>query len=160
MQWVVFLLLVTIGILGGLGAFTFNYAQGLSYFSNDPQNCANCHIMDEYLDSWQKGPHHNWATCNDCHTPHSFIPKMLSKADNGWNHSVKFTLQTYTDPIQIREVNREKLRHNCIECHSDFIDEVLIARGAASHGAHAGAPGEESIDCLRCHSGAGHGPTL
>ena len=30
------------------------YAQGFSYLSDDPAACANCHIMREHYDGWQK----------------------------------------------------------------------------------------------------------
>ena len=33
----------------GLGLYTFVYAKGYSYLSNDPQGCANCHVMQELL---------------------------------------------------------------------------------------------------------------
>ena len=56
-----------IGVVIGLGAFTFHYAEGGSYLSTDPQACANCHIMDSQFDSWQKASHHGMATCVDCH---------------------------------------------------------------------------------------------
>ncbi|CAN5592782.1 hypothetical protein BH09PLA1_BH09PLA1_11250 [soil metagenome] len=36
-----------IGICIGLGSFTFNYAEGLSYLSNNPRACVNCHIMND-----------------------------------------------------------------------------------------------------------------
>ncbi|MBK5293479.1 MAG: cytochrome c nitrite reductase small subunit [Acidobacteriia bacterium] len=134
------------GLLLGLGAYTFQFAKGLAYLSNDPNACANCHIMNEHLASWQKSSHHGQAVCNDCHTPHSFFAKWINKSDNGWNHSVKFTLQTFKDPIQIRPVNFDVLQANCIRCHQDFTAEV---RGA---GAHA-----ENVQCTRCHAGAGHG---
>jgi cytochrome c nitrite reductase small subunit len=49
---------VLLGMLLGVGAFTFQYAKGLAYFSNDPNACANCHIMREQLESWQKSSHH------------------------------------------------------------------------------------------------------
>ena len=65
----------TLGLFGGLGTYTFTYAKGLSYFSNDPRACMNCHIMREHFDGWQKSPHHAVATCNDCHTPHTFFAK-------------------------------------------------------------------------------------
>ena len=32
-----------LGILTGVGAFTFGYGQGWSYLSNNPATCANCH---------------------------------------------------------------------------------------------------------------------
>ena len=68
-------LAVCLGVLLGLGAATFRYAEGFAYFSNDPRACANCHVMRDYLDSWQKSSHHARAACNDCHTPHSHLPK-------------------------------------------------------------------------------------
>lgn len=132
------------GLLLGIGAYTFHFAEGLSYFSNDPNACANCHVMRDYLDSWQKSSHHTRAVCNDCHSPHSIVPKMLTKADNGWNHSVKFTLHTYGDPIRIRLVNAERVQANCVNCHRELVDDVRH--------------GKQDIDCLRCHAGVGHGP--
>ena len=98
-------LVVCLGVLLGLGAATFRYAEGFSYFSNDPRACANCHVMRPYLDSWQKSSHHARAACNDCHTPHAIVPKMVTKAENGWNHSVKFTLQTYPEALRITPHN-------------------------------------------------------
>ena len=38
------------GVTLGLGAYTFVYARGYSYFSNDPEACANCHVMREFRD--------------------------------------------------------------------------------------------------------------
>jgi hypothetical protein len=34
-----------IGAAMGLGLFTFWYAKGASYLGNDPETCANCHVM-------------------------------------------------------------------------------------------------------------------
>lgn len=124
----------------GLGAYTFVYAQGFSYFSNDPAACANCHVMRDHLSSWERSSHHAHAVCNDCHTPHALAPKYLTKAENGWNHSLRFTLQDYPDPIRIRSANARKLRENCLRCHGDMVSQM---------------PDE---DCVRCHAGAGHGP--
>jgi cytochrome c nitrite reductase small subunit len=143
------LLSVLVGILLGVGVFTFQFAQGFSYFSNDPDACANCHIMREHLESWQKSSHHARAVCNDCHSPHALVGKLITKADNGWNHSVKFTLQTYGDPIRIRPVNAEKLQENCLRCHREIVSEI------PSLAAHANL---REVYCIRCHAGVGHGP--
>jgi len=77
-------------------------------FQQRSECLCNCHIMREHLASWQKSSHHTRAVCNDCHMPHQVLPKLLTKADNGWNHSVKFTLQNYGDPIRIRPANGGK----------------------------------------------------
>jgi cytochrome c nitrite reductase small subunit len=46
-----FLLSVLLGIMTGLGVFTFRFAEGFSYFTSDPDACANCRIMRDYQDA-------------------------------------------------------------------------------------------------------------
>jgi len=147
--WLLLALTCTVGLFAGLGTFTFTYAQGLSYFSNDPRACMNCHIMREHFDGWQKSPHHAVATCNDCHTPHSFIPKYLSKAENGFWHSKGFTLQDFHEPIMIRPHNSAVLQANCVSCHEQIVDGINT---------HRGDP-HRMLDCVHCHREVGHGPT-
>lgn len=48
---------VTVGLAAGIGAYTFVYARGASYLTNDPAPCANCHIMREQYDGWNAGSH-------------------------------------------------------------------------------------------------------
>ncbi len=143
--------LVVAALLGiGLGAagYTFHYAHGTSYLSNDPKVCANCHVMQGHLDSWQKSSHHAVAVCNDCHTPHTFVGKYLTKMENGYHHSKAFTLQNFPDNIRIREKNARILKASCLHCHADLADNLL---------AHGGAEAEP-LDCLHCHGDVGHGP--
>src|SRR5947209_7159992 len=121
----VLVLCVLLGIVLGAGAFTVHYAEGLSYLSNDPKACVNCHIMRDQYDGWQKASHHAVATCNDCHVPHALIPKYLVKAENGFWHSKGFTLQDFPEPIRIRPVSSNILQTNCVYCHHDLVDNIL-----------------------------------
>ena len=136
-----------LGVPLGLGAFTFHYAEGLSYFSTDPAACANCHIMRDQYDSWQKGSHHANAVCVDCHLPHDLVGKYLAKARNGWNHSKAFTLQDFHEPIRITPPNARILQANCMHCHEAVVAEI------AGHGASG-----DDLSCVRCHASVGHGP--
>ncbi|HAM39824.1 MAG TPA: cytochrome c nitrite reductase small subunit, partial [Candidatus Omnitrophica bacterium] len=86
-RWLPWALCVMVGALVGVGTYTFRYAEGLSYLSNNPKACMNCHVMREHYDSWARSSHQTGATCNDCHVPHAFPEKYLVKMDNGWNHS-------------------------------------------------------------------------
>lgn len=142
-----------LGALGGLGTFTFGYAEGASYLSNNPQSCTNCHVMQEFYDSWQKGSHAHTATCNDCHLSHHPIGKWVTKADNGFFHSLAFTLGDYHDPIQIKPRNRAVTQHACLYCHSAVVEEMLPIE------AHANA-GSEMPHCVQCHSDVGHALNL
>ncbi|HQR35977.1 MAG TPA: NapC/NirT family cytochrome c, partial [Blastocatellia bacterium] len=76
-----------VGMSVGVGVYTFVYAKGYSYLTNNPASCANCHIMNEQYDGWLKSSHRSVATCNDCHTPPSLIGKYATKASNGFWHS-------------------------------------------------------------------------
>jgi cytochrome c nitrite reductase small subunit len=74
---------VLAGILGctlGLGGYTFVYAKGFSYLTNDPEACANCHTMREQFDGGTRSSHRAAAVCNDCHTPPGAIRKYVTKA--------------------------------------------------------------------------------
>ena len=104
---------VAFGVVLGLGLYTFWYARGASYFSADPKACVNCHVMREQYDSWQKASHHAHATCVDCHLPHDFLGKYVAKAENGFWHSLRFTLQDFHEPIQIHAKNSGILERNC-----------------------------------------------
>lgn len=135
------------GLLAGLGAHTFRYAKGLSYLSNDPAVCANCHVMQAYYDAWARGSHHGAAVCNDCHTPHDLIGKYMTKAENGYHHSKAFTLQNFHEPIRIREKNARIAERNCLRCHGDMVSVIT---------APTGRHGSDGVDCVRCHRGVGH----
>jgi cytochrome c nitrite reductase small subunit len=104
--WLKIAVFIALGVALGLGIFTFIYARGGSYFSDDPRACVNCHIMNDVYNSWSRSSHHAVATCNACHVPHDFAQKWLAKARNGFKHAVAFTLQNFPEPIRITEANR------------------------------------------------------
>lgn len=139
------MLATLLGMLVGIGAMTFQYAEGTSYLSKDPRACANCHIMRPQFDSWQKGSHHTVATCVDCHLPCDFPANYLAKAENGWNHSKAFTLQDFPEPILITPKNAAILHDNCLRCHRDLIHDAALV-------STEGAP-----RCVHCHQSVGHG---
>ena len=138
-----------LGMLLGASGYTFYYAQGASYLSNNSQACVNCHIMRSQFESWEKAGHHAVATCNDCHMPHDFLNKWRVKAANGYHHSVAFTLLNFHDPIRIKPGNAGVLNANCLYCHGEFVREITAHR----------VIGDEELYCVRCHDDVGHGPS-
>ena len=140
-------LAILIGLLSGIGGYTFLYAEGFSYMSDDPKVCVNCHIMQPQYDSWQKASHHAVATCVDCHLPHDFLGKYYAKAENGYHHSLAFTLQNFHEPIMIKPKNSRILQDNCLHCHAGLVHEQ-VARAADGSG---------EVQCVHCHRSAGHG---
>src|SRR5262249_35162441 len=133
----------SVGILAGVGLFTFGYARGLSYLSTDPRACVNCHVMNEQYSAWMKSGHRHVATCVDCHLPATGLAKWVAKADHGFRHSVAFTLQNFKEPIEITTRDRHIAQENCLRCHGDFVAPLYGSRA--------------DLECVHCHAGAGHG---
>ncbi len=149
------LLAVAFGVLIGLGAFTFVYARGYSYLGTDPAACANCHIMDEHYAAWLKSSHRAVAGCNDCHTPHSLVPKYFTKARNGFWHSFYFTTGNFPYPLRITERNHEIVEEACRYCHERLV--VAMNAGAdlpPDEVRHFGTG--EGVECTHCHRYVGH----
>ncbi len=138
-------LAATLGLLSGVGFFTFGYGKGASYLSNDPVSCANCHVMNDHYDSWQNSSHAHVAVCNDCHLPHDPVLKWVTKADNGFFHSLAFTTGDFPDPIRIKPRNRRVTQGACVSCHTDVVHQMMPAE-----------PGGEMLQCVQCHSDVGH----
>jgi cytochrome c nitrite reductase small subunit len=135
---------IAVGVVLGVGGYTFLYAKGWSYLTNDPAACANCHVMTEHYDAWLKSSHRAAATCNDCHTPHNFFGKYYVKAENGFRHSFAFTMGGYHEPIQITGRNRSVTERACRNCHQEIVHAVETVSRAGR------------LSCIRCHSSVGH----
>ena len=138
--------LALLGAAFGLGIYTFAYAKGWSYMTNDPKACANCHIMTEQYEGWMKASHRSVATCNDCHTPHNFVGKYYTKARNGFWHSFYFTTGNFPEPIRATATSRRITEAACRSCH----EPIVQAMGTPAHA------GSTDISCIRCHGSVGH----
>jgi cytochrome c nitrite reductase small subunit len=139
------LLSAIVGLTLGLGGFTFWYARGSAYLTNDPAACANCHVMQEQYAGWVKSSHRAVATCNDCHTPHALVPKYWTKLSNGLKHSWYFTAGGFPEPIQIAPHSQQIAEAACRTCHQEI---TAALSPAVPHG--------EDLSCLRCHPSVGH----
>jgi cytochrome c nitrite reductase small subunit len=133
------------GVAAGLGVYTFVYAEGASYLTDDPAACANCHVMRTHHDAWTRSTHHAVASCNDCHAPHAGrVAALAVKARNGLKHSLAFTTGLFHEPIRIGPANRGVTESACRYCHED----VVLAIDAD--------PAGRELECIRCHAAVGH----
>lgn len=134
---------LAVGLALGVGGYTFVFARGASYMTDDAAACANCHVMDDYYSAWLKSSHHSVAVCNDCHTPAGFLPKYATKTSNGFWHSFAFTTGRFPDPLRIKPHNYAIAEQACHKCHQDMVEAL-------------GPFGQERVECIRCHAHVGH----
>lgn len=124
------------------GMYTTDFT---AYLGNDPSTCNNCHVMDGAYEGWYHAGHQEYATCADCHTPHSLIPKYYVKALSGYHHVTTFVFGEIPEAIRAKESSQKVVQENCIYCHEDTVEGIVAA------------PMPTDRYCWDCHRSVAHG---
>lgn len=135
-------LLLFIGVFAGIVASVAT-VKVLAY-TDSPEFCASCHIMESAYTSFMDSTHAELA-CGDCHLPHdSMVNKYVFKAKSGIGHVYYNTLGEEDIPNVLlpTEGSKEAINGNCIECHESTLQNV-------SHDA--------KDNCSDCHRAVPHG---
>lgn len=113
------------GIFAGLGLYITVISNAVSYLSDAPETCINCHIMIPQYATWRHSSHGKETNCNDCHVPHNnIVNKYFFKAMDGLRHATEFTLRNEPEVIRIEEAGQEVVQENCKRCHEFLITNV------------------------------------
>lgn len=144
---------ISIGIIVGLGFFMAKEASLVSYMSNDPQACVNCHVMTPMYNSWMHSSHREYANCNDCHVPHNNVAnKYFFKAKDGLFHASVFTARMEPEVMFMREASQEVVQDNCIRCHVQQVTQVKYTGWLDDH-----TESRTDRKCWECHQEIPHG---
>ncbi len=148
-----FPVIIILGVLIGIVVFIFKVSNAVSYLSDDPETCINCHIMTPQYATWTHSAHRENATCNDCHVPHDNVfNKYYFKAKDGLRHATMFTLRLEPQVIFIKEEGKKVVHQNCIRCHSDLVKDSKLAT-QTNFEAH----NKTDRECWDCHREVPHG---
>lgn len=144
---------ILLGVLIGLGIYAAYSSKAISYLSDSPTTCVNCHIMAPQYATWQHSSHREVATCNDCHVPQDNVFRTYYfKAMDGMRHATMFTLRLEPQNIFIKEAGIGVVQENCIRCHSQLItNDRLLAQTSSFHDKF------EDRLCWECHREVPHG---
>lgn len=141
------------GAFAGLAAYALIVSNAVSYMSDNPATCVNCHVMGPQYATWFHSSHREHATCNDCHVPQDNIFKhYIFKAQDGLRHATIFTLNTTPDPIIMHEAGQRAVQANCQRCH-DYTNQH-VTPGSVSY--DQVQKGEGQL-CWDCHRDVPHG---
>lgn len=148
------IVVIVLGIFVGLGCYVFYISNAVSYISDDPKTCINCHVMNPQYSTWFHSSHRERATCNDCHVPHDNVfNKYYFKAKDGLRHATIFSLRLEPQVIYIKEEGAEVVQQNCVRCHSFLItDNKMLAKTQEFD--HFRTDGRY---CWSCHREVPHG---
>ncbi len=141
------------GLFVGMILYTFYVSNAVSYLSDDPKTCVNCHLMAPEFATWQHSSHKSVTNCNDCHVPHtSFAAKYYFKMKDGLGHATVFTMGTAPQVIKMKEAGIAVVQENCKRCHGDLnqkVSTIEVTRENNLHGA--------GKLCWDCHREVPHG---
>jgi cytochrome c nitrite reductase small subunit len=145
--------IILLGAMVGLFAYSFYTSRAYSYLSDDPKTCVNCHIMAPQYSTWAHSAHREITDCNACHVPHDNVfRKYYFKAKDGLRHATIFTLRAEPQAIMIKEEGIEVVQENCIRCHSSLItDNNVLQKTDQYHHKF------EDRLCWECHRYTPHG---
>ncbi len=145
--------IIIIGAMVGLSLYALIESKAISYLSDDPKTCANCHVMTPQYTTWQRSSHREWASCNDCHVPQdNFVNKYLHKAKDGYNHSYVFTTRTEPEVIKMKEAGVKVVQQNCVRCHQDQVTDARLSGLVENH-----IENRTAKNCWECHKEVPHG---
>jgi len=144
---------VLAGAFTGLAAYALVVSNAVSYLSDNPATCVNCHVMGPQYATWFHSSHREHATCNDCHVPQDNIIKhYVFKAQDGLRHATIFTLNTTPDPIIMHEAGQRAVQANCQRCH-DHTNQHVTSGNISYDQVQKG----EGRLCWDCHRDVPHG---
>ena len=131
-------------------------SKALSYLSKDPKACINCHVMNTEYATWQHSSHARDVTCVQCHLPtDGFIKKYMSKARDGFNHTIAFTFDTFDHAIKISDDGARRVQENCISCHKS-ITSTIVSNADKYHNFDTPFV-KNGRKCWSCHRDVPHG---
>lgn len=144
---------ILLGVFFGLSATNFYISNAVSYLTDDPKACINCHIMRAEYSTWMHSSHRGHTTCNDCHVPHNNIVRQYYfKAMDGMRHAFIFTLKLDAEVIKIGEAGKTVVQENCLRCHIRQVNQVSITNVTGKNYKY----GEGEL-CWGCHREVPHG---
>lgn len=145
--------IIILGILTGLSLYTLYISKAISYLSDNPTTCVNCHIMSPQYATWSHSAHRKNARCNDCHVPHDhFVNTYYFKAKDGLRHATIFTLRKEPQVIFIKKEGKKVVQMNCIRCHNHLMSDPELQMRTDSYHSY-----RNDKKCWDCHRESPHG---
>ena len=145
--------IILMGAITGLIMYAMVESKAISYLSDDPKTCVNCHVMTPQYATWQKSSHREWASCNDCHVPQDNVfKKYFFKAKDGLYHASVFTMRGEPEVIRMKEAGVEVVQNNCVRCHEDQVTDARLTASVTDH-----FENRTTRKCWECHQEVPHG---
>ena len=141
----------------GMLIYLVNISRAMSYLSEEPKVCINCHVMNTQYATWRHSAHFGRAKCIDCHLPAGHgLATYIAKATDGLHHAQAFTFNQFSQRIVMSETGKKRVQANCIRCHA-AVASTLISNRDRFHDFTNNAQASADTYCWSCHRDTPHG---
>lgn len=111
----------------GMLSFLFLLTDKAISYSDNAKFCLNCHTMQEPYETLQDSGHRQFK-CTECHTPNSYIPKVVFKTKAGLHDLYVTTLGEVPQVLQATDETKKIITANCIRCHQTTVEHTGIGQ--------------------------------
>ena len=114
---------------------------GLLEYSDSPEFCNSCHVMNSEFEEWFLAGLHRNIKCVDCHLPNnSFLSHYIWKSIDGMKDVIFFYGYIYSEMIVSTTRGKNTIQENCASCHNEMVSRINV----------------EGRKCWDCHRRVNH----
>lgn len=118
-------ILLTICLLVVIAVFPFG--KQVYRYSESPQFCNLCHVMNYQYDNFIHNGAHQNRGCTNCHLPNNnLVEHLVWKGIDGTKDVIFFYSGLYSDNIVISNRGQKVVQQNCIACHSEMVSKIDV----------------------------------
>jgi nitrate/TMAO reductase-like tetraheme cytochrome c subunit len=123
------------------------------WWTSQPSFCDRCHVMNEYVDTWDQSAH-TGINCEHCH-----INPGLFSFLGGKIAGLQVVANYITGHYEDYSFNASVTNAACLECHEEILDKNVrdVSSGIRVSHAHIIEGGGK---CMSCHSTVAHGDAV
>jgi nitrate/TMAO reductase-like tetraheme cytochrome c subunit len=146
-------------VIASLGLMGIGFAgvllfSGFSlWWTSQPSFCDRCHVMNKYVDTWDRSAH-TGINCEHCH-----INPGLFSFIGGKISGLQVVANYITGHYEDYSFNAAVTNGACLECHEDILDGTIENEESGIRVSH-----REIIEgggkCMNCHSTVAHGDAV
>lgn len=134
---------LVLGVIGAVLLLLVIGVEGMHAMTKNPEFCVSCHPMQVAFETWSHSSHREVADCNSCHLDQrNYFTATYSKAATGAKHLYNFVAGNIPARIRIASGDAQITRQNCLRCHGDIAQSLLM---------------DQERNCSDCHRYTPHG---
>jgi len=128
-------------IIASIFLFLLFGPPGLLEYSDSPEFCNSCHVMNSEFENWFLSGLHRNIKCTDCHLPNSnFLTHYIWKSIDGIKDMLFFYGYLYNSQIETTTHGKNTIQKNCVRCHGEMVSRIHV----------------EGRNCWNCHRRVNH----